>query len=58
ESRLSLHGVLSWKSASVSWAWVKSSMLAAMLPLNGMDVVPGSTWRLFNEDYSQEVLLR
>ncbi|XP_042877521.1 selenoprotein N-like isoform X2 [Penaeus japonicus] len=46
ESRSSLHGILSWKTASVAWSWKHPSSFAPLLPAEGMDANPGYVWRL------------
>lgn len=55
ESRSSLHGILTWKTASVAWSWIHPHAFAALLPAEGIDAKPGHVWRLI-PDTSQEFM--
>lgn len=56
ESRTSLHGILNWKSASVSWKWVHHQYFAPLLPPSVVSKDPAFVWRILPDDTSQEVL--
>lgn len=57
ESRNTLHGVLSWKVASVSWSWVPSKAFTALLPERSADQVPGYVWRLLPDTTANKYML-
>ncbi|XP_069977343.1 selenoprotein N isoform X2 [Penaeus vannamei] len=57
ESRSSLHGILTWKTASVAWSWIHPHAFAALLPAEGIDAKPSHVWRLI-PDTSQEFMYR
>ncbi|XP_045618446.1 selenoprotein N isoform X2 [Procambarus clarkii] len=58
ESRRSLHGVLSWKVASVSWSWIPCKAFAVLLPEKASAKVPGHVWRLLPDITPNKFMFR
>ncbi|XP_071517537.1 selenoprotein N-like isoform X1 [Panulirus ornatus] len=56
KSRQTLHGVLSWKMAAVSWSWVRSRSFGALLPAGGISAEPGYVWKLLPDTTSNNFM--
>ncbi|XP_068210281.1 selenoprotein N-like isoform X2 [Palaemon carinicauda] len=58
ESKSSLHGILNWKSACVSWKWVHHQYFVPLLPPGGISKSPEYVWRLLPDVTSPDVMYR